>query len=111
MHYDSLQPLPVCYPKLCLSHFLQSVEVVFPPINSPTVAFVFVKDYVMKGFVRCLSLRFIQGDEGSGEFFIYEENERAFSLLSKEMRVAIVRAIESFRNDGVVIVRVLKEER
>ncbi|MFA5997059.1 MAG: hypothetical protein WC791_01065 [Candidatus Paceibacterota bacterium] len=104
MFDPTLITLSARFPRLYLNHFCFGVEIVFCPINSPLVAVAIIRS-LSKKFEKTLFVGFTQSKEIEGLMLCADPHN--FFLLPKEMRNAIAVAIESFRNDGMIIPMVL----
>lgn len=100
MFSDKFIVLGTRSPAIFLDHFDQEVEIRFCPANDPMVAAVTI-DYANVSFDQIRILRFAHCRREKGIIFCLDEKD--FRNLPKEVRNAITHAIESFRNDCMVI--------
>ncbi len=109
MFDPTLLVLSARLPRLHLNHFCFGVEIVFCPINSPLVAVAIITS-LNKKFEKTLFVGFAQSKKIEG--LVLCADPRNFSILPKEVRNAIAVAIESFRNDGMILpLMFVKQER
>ncbi|MBI5798763.1 MAG: hypothetical protein HZB10_02430 [Candidatus Yonathbacteria bacterium] len=87
------------FPRLRFGYFSQEIEIAFFPVNSPYVALVSIK--YRRAITSATKLfRFSNDEKIEGN--ITCPADKAFKGLPKEVRNAISKAIESFRNDCMV---------
>ncbi len=96
-----LPELPARFPRLFLSQFSQEIEIAFAPVNGKLVAIVKMTHFGAS-VANIIVFPFIY-NKNEGEFSVVVDSEHSFEKLPKEIRNAILQAIESFRNDDMVV--------
>ena len=100
MFIDMLPRFPEKLPRLTITHFSQEIEVAFLSVNSPDVAVVSVK-YWQTRTSNTQIFRFVASETEEG--LVVCLDDKWFKNLPREIRKTISCAIESFRNDCMVV--------